>query len=122
MARSTGFNHFPAISSEILNQLEQAIAKATLDIEAQVKDGWSSSSPSRAGDPPGIDTGTLANSIESDINRSELTGEVGTALEYGPHLEFGTTRMPARPWLRPAVAKVAPSFEAYLRSIEDHLR
>ena len=38
---------------------------------------------------------------------SELGGEssyaVGSPIEYGPYLEQGTSRMPAYPWLQPAV-------------------
>lgn len=35
----------------------------------------------------------------------ELTGEVfvGTAVDYGPYVEFGTFRMNAQPFLRPAL-------------------
>lgn len=58
--------------------------------------------PSRPGDPPNKQTGRLRGSITW-----ELVGQVarvGTNLLYGKHLELGTTRMAARPWLRRALA------------------
>lgn len=41
---------------------------------------------------------------------------VGTDLEYGRFLEFGTKDMPARPWLSPAVAESRAGFRARLVS------
>lgn len=58
---------------------------------------------SAPGEAPATDTGRLANSIRTAKDgRSHL---VGTSLEYGLHLEFGTTRMEPRPWLVPAVSE-----------------
>lgn len=60
---------------------------------------------SKPGDPPAIDLGTLVNSINTVLKSSSTTdawANVGTGVEYAPHLEFGTSRMEARPFLRPA--------------------
>lgn len=58
---------------------------------------------SKPGDPPNIDTGRLVNSIKWEVDENALSAVVGTNLEYGTHLEFGTTKMAARPWLGPAL-------------------
>lgn len=54
-----------------------------------------------------VDTGRLRSSIthDPDLRRDEqgLYGVVGTNVEYAPHVEFGTSRMRAQPFLRPAL-------------------
>lgn len=53
-----------------------------------------------------VDTGRLRNSIR-EMKKVESPGrsesQVGTDVEYGPDNEFGTARMAAQPYLRPAV-------------------
>ena len=56
--------------------------------------------PSRPGEPPRVDSGQLRDSIFA--RAQGFTAEVGTDLAYGRHLEFGTARVAARPWLHPA--------------------
>jgi len=51
------------------------------------------------------DTGTLARSIHTEVTdqfNTRVMTEVGTNVEYGPYVEFGTKRMGAQPYLRPA--------------------
>ena len=46
------------------------------------------------------------NSLNSQLvsaTDQSAEAEVGTNAEYGPALEFGTARMAARPFMRPAV-------------------
>ena len=57
---------------------------------------------SAPGDPPASDTGRLLGSIEMVLLDGGLAAEIGTALDYGRFLEFGTSKMAARPFLRPA--------------------
>lgn len=58
---------------------------------------------SKPGKPPNTDTGRLVQSIQFDFKNGGLTGRVGTDLKYGRALEFGTSKMEARPWLSTAV-------------------
>ena len=58
--------------------------------------------PSRPGEPPHVQTGTLRRSIRA-TRRKFARWVVGAGVAYGTHLEFGTVRMAARPWLRPAL-------------------
>jgi phage gpG-like protein len=60
---------------------------------------------SAPGSPPNTDTGTLVKSIGFEIDKEKLKGRVGTNLKYGAWLEFGTSNIAARPWLRPAFMK-----------------
>lgn len=41
-------------------------------------------------------------SLDGELGTSDRYA-VGSPIEYGPFLEFGTSRMPAYPWLGPAV-------------------
>lgn len=58
---------------------------------------------SAPGQPPATDTGRLAGSIR--VEQQRLTADIGTDLIYGKYLEFGTTKMAARPFLVPALEK-----------------
>ena len=71
---------------------------------------------SAPGQPPMSDTGRLANSITFD-RQGKLTAVVGSALNYAPWLEYGTSRMAARPFFRPAVERMRPKFIGRLEGI-----
>lgn len=61
--------------------------------------------PSLPGNPPAPDTGNLRASIHYTVETTDNGGlaRIGTDVEYGKHLEFGTSRMAPRPWLKPAL-------------------
>ena len=66
--------------------------------------------PSLPNNPPAVDTGTLRRSITFDVgtDESKVTGRIGSTIldpPYGAYLEFGTSRMIQRPWLRPALER-----------------
>ena len=52
---------------------------------------------SAPGEAPAVDTGALKSSLYAKRIRNAVW-EVGAGMEYAPHLEFGTTRMAARPY------------------------
>jgi len=61
---------------------------------------------SAPGEYPMTDTGRLASNIIILLpSGSSIEGQVGTNIEYGTFLEFGTSRMAARPWLLPSFEK-----------------
>ena len=76
-------------------------------------DGSRASAP---GQFPMSDTGRLASSVEFNLpTAGRLMGEVGTNVIYGRYLEFGTSRMAARPWLLPSFEKAKVGVEARLK-------
>jgi len=114
-----------------LRQLSQVVGKAAAGIEGEAKssilkssgkykqygDHWSSP----PGSPPNNDTGNLANSIGHRMTGA-TSAEVFVSAKYGVPLELGWiaksgNHVPARPFLRPAVEYVAPSFQAACKSI-----
>jgi HK97 gp10 family phage protein len=69
------------------------------------REGGSSSNhiASSEGNAPNTDTGRLVSSINTEPADEAVF--VGTSLEYGKFLEFGTSAMGERPWLIPALNK-----------------
>ena len=57
---------------------------------------------SNPGEAPATATGALRQSIFGQTTKTgyKVIGKVGTDREYGKHLEYGTYRIAARPWLR----------------------
>lgn len=62
---------------------------------------------SRPGEPPKNDTGVLKNNIETSMT-GLLEAEVRANAPYAAPLEIGTSKMAARPYMRPARDKMAP--------------
>ena len=52
-------------------------------------------------------TGNLRNSIDSTFENSGFMGIVSDGVEYGIYQELGTSRIPARPALKPAIERLA---------------
>lgn len=61
-----------------------------------------------------VDTGRLRNSEHSTVtgNAQSAEGSVSTNVEYAPYVEFGTSKMKAQPYLRPAVRITKPKVDA----------
>ena len=57
--------------------------------------------PSAPGDPPNEDTGVLRTNIET-TQTAPLRVEVSSNAPYAVALEFGTSKMAERPYMRPA--------------------
>lgn len=71
---------------------------------------------SSPGNPPRPDEGRLLSNVHVEpATRAQLLGRVGTAILYGPHLEFGTSKMAARPWLLPAFQRAIADIEQDLK-------
>lgn len=80
------------------DELVQYLAQT---MEADVKENFSNQSPSSPGDPPGIDTGNLKNSVIAQSDGPHRWA-VFVGAEYGLWLEFGTRNMAPRPFMLPA--------------------
>ena len=91
------------------SMLEKAIEQASIVVESQ------------AAVLAPIDTGLLKKSISHRIIRrnTAIIGQVGTSVEYAPHQEFGTYKMKAQPFLRPALERKRNSVKMI---IEDFLK
>lgn len=66
--------------------------------------------PSKPGEPPNRDTGVLQANIEAQLVKP-LVAEVSSNAPYSAPLEFGSSKMAARPFMRPARDKKAPKIQ-----------
>lgn len=86
--------------------------------ERYAKNNMSTSSPSSPGSPPGIDTGNLKGSIKvGEVTDNHAVLEANA--NYAGYLEFGTRRMAARPFMRPAVLDHIDEIEASMTAVVD---
>lgn len=71
--------------------------------------------PSLPGEPPNADTHQLDTSIVSRLT-GPTTAEVSANTPYAAGLEFGTSRVAARPYMRPAAKKEGRGLVAAVRA------
>lgn len=103
-------NRLPAMPALIRAAVADEVKRATLDVEARAK----AKAPVR--------TGTLRRSIHSVFENGGQRGLVGPSVLYGKFVEFGTRRMGARPYMRPAAEAVLPGFTAAVKRALGALR
>lgn len=76
--------------------------------------------PSQPGEPPNRDTGVLQANLKAELV-APLEAQVTSEAPYAAALEFGTSRMEARPYLRPARDKKAPEIQRLFETEIDKL-
>lgn len=85
---------------------DELAADAALSITAGSVSG-AGHVPSAPGEPPNEDTGMLSRSIHVR-QIDDLKAQVVADAPYAAALEFGTSKMAERPYMRPAALRVAP--------------
>lgn len=81
-------------------QIEQALTAIGLTAESYAKR-----------DCP-VDTGRLRNSITNAVRADEKTVYIGSNVEYAAYVELGTSRMKARPYLKPAATEHTAEYKS----------
>lgn len=94
----------PEIAGEATYKAALAVAKTAADIEAGAK--------SRAR----VDTGHMRSSIKAKAS-GKLTARVTAGAEYTIYNEYGTTKVPAQPMLRPAAHQAEAPFIAAMKKV-----
>ena len=88
--------------------LEKAVQRVAMEVMRDARD-LAPRSPHQppVKNPAAPVTGTLGNSITISKARTarEVQRHVGTTVPYGVYQEFGTSRIPPRPFLGPALEK-----------------
>jgi HK97 gp10 family phage protein len=87
--------------------MEQAVSKTAKDIEATAK----SICP--------YDTGALQESILSESEGLKAT--ISPSMDYAGYVEFGTYKMSAQPYMRPAADMHEAAFVAFCGKVVDSL-
>jgi HK97 gp10 family phage protein len=128
------YNRLPQIAAKFPEVVRELVQKAARDIEANAKASMEGQKHGRIytrggvlhqasapGEAPAVDTGKLKSSIFTEMV-SQFKAVVTASAEYAAMLEFGTRRMAARPFFRPAAEKIAPAFFAALQKLEARLK
>lgn len=107
--------------------IDAMLGKVTGDVDADIKESFSTTAPdpAPAGEPPAVQSGRLKNSITHyQMGRGKWAVEQdGRVAPHGPHLEFGTAKMPARPFFRPAIWRSVKRLPKLMKaSVEDLLK
>lgn len=96
-------------SKQIVAALYAAGQEIEIDAEHSITAGSISGKghvPSRPGQPPNRDTGDLDKNIETTVEaQNPPTVHVTSHMPYSAALEYGTSKMAARPFMRPATEK-----------------
>jgi len=136
---ATTYNHFPQIASALDDVLGQVVRKTAFDLQANMQ------AQIRANQQ--IDTGFMVNSVyvrTSDESTYATSGDpvkkgqkkldeveappdthtayVGVGASYGYWQNYGTSRIPARPFLEPSIAQTMPAFEEALARVDSALK
>ena len=106
---------------------ERLIAKAALMVEGRILESiqrdpktgrvYGNHRASAPGQPPATDQGQLVRSITMSVEdrEGEVVGLIKASAPYAAHLEFGTSKMAARPYMQPGL-------ESQRRKIQDMFR
>lgn len=88
------------------------LIKRGIRVEAAAKRNASQPPPSVPGHGPAVRTGRLRGSItwRPGLDAISPYVDVGSAVVYAPYVELGTSRMQARPFLRPALEAARATF------------
>lgn len=125
----TFISHIKEVSAEIEKTAKERMEKAVVEVRNEVLQTLSGNRSGRTykvpgtqkiytasspGEPPASATGALRQSITFEVEGEgkKIIGRVGSNTKYAPMLEFGTSRMAARPWLR-------KSFEQSEQKVEE---
>ena len=105
-------NHVRSATIEILSGTRSGRIYNVLGTHRQ----YTASSP---GEPPAVQMGDLRKSVKGGVEKEgkSVIGYVGTDLEKGPMLEFGTRNMSARPWLRPSFEKSSDTIKGIFSKV-----
>jgi HK97 gp10 family phage protein len=86
--------------ARIENDKTEAVKKAvTNEVRALTESALIVEGAAKANCP--VDTGNLRSSINHKVDAT--TAQVGTNVEYSEYVEYGTSKMAAQPYLRPAL-------------------
>lgn len=83
-------SHLGEFQEALESQIEQALIAIGMTAETYAKENCP------------VDTGRLRNSITHEVEMGDKSAIIGTNVEYAAFVELGTSKMRARPYLRPA--------------------
>ncbi|WP_017602207.1 HK97-gp10 family putative phage morphogenesis protein [Nocardiopsis lucentensis] len=88
-------------------RMRRATIAAVTEAGQGLEDGMKALAP--------VDTGRLRDSIRHEVEGTTATAGPGREVDYAIFVEFGTSRMPAQPYVRPVVQAEKLLFPALVR-------
>jgi phage gpG-like protein len=87
----------PAFMANLENKVRKGLARMSIGFQGELKKTLTGASPSKPGDPPGTETGSLRRSVQVDMtDLPNMQTRVGTNLPYGRYLEYGARIRPKK--------------------------
>ena len=111
-----------ALLRETPGGTSKVLRKLMFDMQADMANSMSAESPSLPGNPPGVDTGTLKNSLA--VQQTGPASFALTGMDYGVFLEFGVraNNLAPRPWIIPAVLRALDRLPREMRAMITRIR
>ncbi len=102
-----------ATAHDVINASNEVITNTAYQIEADAKSNIKSNKT--------VDTGRLLGSVTTKVNSNNamVEAEIGTNVEYANYIEYGTSKMAAKPFLNPAFENNTQNIQ---REIENAVR
>ena len=115
---STAFERMMEATQTVRNQVLVTLSGPRTGRTYFVPDTKKTYTASAPGEPPAVATGRLRQTVKTAVRGEgkSIMGFVGTELEYGAELEYGSSRVEARPWLRISFEKAMPDVKGILGS------
>jgi HK97 gp10 family phage protein len=115
----------PSLIDKLLKRVdknaERIVDEAGDDVAADIRRSWSTSSPSSPGSPPAVVTGELDRSVVAIPEHSMSTGRkrnyIRAMAKHASHLEYGTRKMAARPFMRPAMHRARKKYRGRFKGL-----
>ena len=99
------------IKDALEDQLEQALTAVGITAESNAKKEITRAVYDTPESKTYVRTGRLRNSLTHSVAMNEKAVYIGSAVGYAAYVELGTSRMKARPYLRPAVTNYTDEYK-----------
>lgn len=96
-------------TDEILDALDEQIEAALTAVGMQAETYAKQLVP--------VDTGRLRNSLTYEVDAPDKSVTIGSAVEYAPFVEQGTSKRRAKPYLRPAIIDHRDDYQRIVENI-----
>lgn len=122
---TTYTSHIPELKGQMRQNVSSRLLRAGFNIQGRIRRSFAEPKSGRMygrhqasapGEPPAIRYGYLTNSIQV-VQTDDMTVYVFTNDEKAPHLEYGTRRIAARPFMLPAAEAERADFEVSMKDL-----
>lgn len=103
-------NNWKDVEVRLERNLRDSVRSATVGVQTQIVANITTEKL--------VDTGNYRRSWTFELDGDGNGATVGSPVEYGPYLEYGTRRMPARAHVVPAATTISRRINDYFRGLD----